>query len=175
MRLFIALELPADVVEALARWRLHDDALRPVAAENVHLTMAFLGERLEEDVAAIEGVLAGVARPVGETAVEAGIWLPRRRPRVLAVRLTGEDVVALQGELVARLEDEIGWEPERRAFLPHVTVARVRSGVRPPRGELPPLPELAPFTPGPLTLFRSRLSPRGARYEPLARASLEGT
>jgi 2'-5' RNA ligase len=61
--------------------------------------------------------------------------------------------------------------PERRRFLPHVSVARVRG--RAPEDPLPDLPEMGSFDATSLTLFRSRLSPKGARYEALARASLE--
>ena len=172
MRLFVALELPADVVAALDGWRPRDDALRPIAPENVHLTLAFLGERPDGDAERVGAVLERAARPVGEASLDGALWLPPRRARVLAVRLAGDGVVALQAEVAQALSDAIDWEPERRRFLPHVTVARVRSGARAPRLELAPLPDLGPFPPGPLTLFRSRLSPKGARYEPLARASL---
>ena len=64
-----------------------------------------------------------------------------------------------------------GWhEPEARPYLPHVTVARVRGeAAHAPHGSaLPEPPELV-FDGAALTLFRSRLHPSGARYEPLAR------
>ena len=63
-----------------------------------------------------------------------------------------------------------GWyAPEKRPFLPHVTVARVGRGARVRRGlELPALPADLAFRASTVTLFRSRLSPAGARYEGLA-------
>jgi 2'-5' RNA ligase len=82
-------------------------------------------------------------------------------------------LTALQFGLVAALEDAIAFRPERRRFLPHVTVARVRSGHRaPPRLELAPPGGPAVFAADALTLFRSRLSPSGARYEALERVAL---
>lgn len=173
LRLFVAAELPGDVVEALVDWRPRADGLRPVAPEALHVTLAFLGSREEDDVAAIAPVLERVARPVGRLSLARAVWLPKRRPRVLAVELEDADgaLAAMQGELAAGLREAIGWTPEKRPFLAHVTVARVRSGAR----RLPDaedVPDRGPFGASALTLFRSLLSPRGARYEPLTRTKL---
>ena len=173
LRLFVAAELPGDVVEALVDWRPRADALRPVAPEALHVTMAFLGAREEDDVAAIAPVLEQVARPAEALSVQRAMWLPKRRPRVLAVELGDADgaLAAMQAELAAGLQEAIGWTPERRPFLAHVTVARVRSGAqRLPEGGDPPA--LGPFGAPALTLFRSLVSARGARYEPLTRSKL---
>jgi 2'-5' RNA ligase len=173
-RLFVAAELPGDAVDALVSWRPGADGLRPVAPEALHVTLAFLGERDVGDVAAIAPMLDAVARPVRALSLGAPLWLPKRRPRVLAVDLGDADgaLAALQADVVARLHDGIGFEPERRAFLAHVTVARVRAGTRDLPAVDPPEP-LGPFAARAVTLFRSRLSPRGARYEALARTTLE--
>ena len=174
MRLFVAAELPEPVAGALARWRPRDDGLRPVAVEALHVTLAFLGERDEEEVEAIGAVVRGAARPVGSLAVDEALWLPPRRPRVLAVRLADGDgaLGALQADVADGLEAATSWRREKRPFLPHVTVARVRHGAR-AGGELPAVPELGAFAATAVTLFHSRLSPKGAHYEPLARAGLE--
>ena len=174
LRLFVAAELPGEVVETLVEWRPRADGLRPVAPEALHVTLAFLGAREEGDVALIAPVLERVARPVDGLSLERALWLPKRRPRVLAVELGDADgaLGALQAELAAGLQEAIGWQPERRPFLAHVTVARVRSGGggHPPAADDPPA--LRPFGAPALTLFRSLLSPRGARYEPLTRIKL---
>ena len=173
MRLFVAAELPDGAVEALLGWRPEDEALRPVPRESLHVTLAFLGERAESDVPVVGGLLDELARPVSGLTLERALWLPPRRPRVLAVEFGGAEALdELQAELAAALAEAIGFVPERRRFLPHVTVARVRHGRRPPDGELPDLPYAGDFAATWLTLFRSRLSPKGARYEALARASL---
>ena len=172
MRLFVAAELPEPVAGALARWRPRVDGLRPVAVEALHVTLAFLGERSEDEASAIGGVVREAARPVGSLALDAALWLPPRRPRVLAVRLAdGEGALgALQAEVAAGLESVTSWRREKRRFLPHVTVARVRGRVD---LDPPELPDAGPFAATAVTLFRSHLSPKGARYEPLARAELE--
>ena len=107
------------------------------------------------------------------------LWLPRGRPRVLAVEVADGDgaLGAMQAGVVAALADAIGFRPEPRPFLPHATVARVRAHGRVGRDhraavEAASPPEAGTFAAPALTLWRSRLSPRGARYEPVARAEL---
>jgi 2'-5' RNA ligase len=94
---------------------------------------------------------------------------------VLAVELRDSPGALTRAQ--ARLSETLaagGWyEPERRPYLPHVTVARVAREVRVPRGALAPLPPLE-FRAPHVTLFRSRLSRAGARYEPLASIELGG-
>jgi 2'-5' RNA ligase len=65
-----------------------------------------------------------------------------------------------------------GWyQPEKRPYLAHVTVARVARGGRAPRAVMPALPPLQ-FRAPRVTLFRSRLLRSGARYEALATVEL---
>ncbi len=176
LRLFVALDLPAEARSALAAWceRAAPEGVRRVPADSLHLTLAFLGSRSADDAAAVAALLPGLARDVGTLETAGALWLPPRRPGVLtvALRAAGDALAALRAELVAALADAIGFEPERRAFRPHVTVGRVRRGVRIPARELdPPAPALA-FSPPALTLYRSHTGGQGARYEPLARCSL---
>jgi 2'-5' RNA ligase len=172
VRLFVAAELPEAAIDALLAWRPEHEELRPVPRESLHVTLAFLGERDEGEVPVVGALVEQLARPVGGLTLERARWLPPRRPRVLAVELGGaEALVELQAAVAAGLAGAIGFVPEKRRFLPHVTVARVRR--RAPSGELPELPYAGEFAATALTLFRSRLSPKGARYETLARASLK--
>jgi 2'-5' RNA ligase len=93
---------------------------------------------------------------------------------VLAVALSGaDDLEALRDRLVASLVRAIGFEVERRPFLAHVTVGRVMRDVRvDARREFPlPVPQLS-LDPVALTLFASRATAEGARYEALVRVEL---
>jgi RNA 2',3'-cyclic 3'-phosphodiesterase len=158
--------------------------VRLLAPKLLHLTICFLGSRPVEEIEAIIEALQEGATPVGGLSIGAPLWLPPRRPRALAVEL--HDPL---GEL-ARLHEEVrdaialatGWEPEKtgnrvrpRRFRPHITLARMSDGVAERAGlhhrELPPTPQLT-FTPRELVLYRSWLSPEGAEYEALARATL---
>jgi 2'-5' RNA ligase len=178
-RLFVALEVPAPVRLGLADWARQavgdDDALRLVAPESMHLTLAFLGHRPPEEVeavgAAVSGAASTAAGPVG-LGMGGALWLAPRRPHVLTVAIDDPAgaAAALHGELWERLE-ALGHERERRAFRPHVTVARVRHGARVRPRELPGPPGAAFESPA-LTLFRSHLGGgRPARYEALVRAA----
>jgi 2'-5' RNA ligase len=172
MRLFVALELPAEVRSALAAWgdAAAPGSMRRTPAANLHVTLAFLGTRSAQDAQDVGALLPTVARPTGTVAVERELWLPPRRPGVLAVSLSGGPALAqLHDDLVTSLERAIGFAPERRALLPHVTVARARRGERVRATALAPPPELE-FAPSGLVLYRSHTGPGGARYEPLARA-----
>ena len=177
-RLFIALELPDGAREALASWRSDLVAsvpgLRTVRPEDLHATLCFLGSRPEaeiEQIAAACGVVAG--EPVLESAFGEVLWLPARRPRVLAVSLVDADgaLGRVQAALSAALVAGGWYAPESRPFLAHVTVARVRrdARVRPAALQTPPP---SPVRCSSVTLYRSRLGAGGARYEPLASISL---
>lgn len=182
VRLFVALEMPDAIRAGLARWARDavggDTALRVIAVESMHLTLGFLGHRPAEDVeplaAAVAGAVADAARGPVSLRVGGALWLAPRRPHVLTVAVDDPDsaAAALHDALWERLEG-LGFERERRAFRPHVTVARVRHGARVRPRELPAPPGSA-FTAPALTLFRSHLGGgrRPARYEALERALL---
>jgi 2'-5' RNA ligase len=181
VRLFVAAELPPGVASGLAAWARHavgdDPALRLVALESMHLTLAFLGERPQEDVGPIsEGLDAAVGDGPwpGEVGVGEVLWLAPRRPHVLTVAL--EDpagaLSSLQERVIAELAGAIGFEPERRRFRPHVTVARVRHRQRPRSLDLARPPADAPFAVEAVTLMRSHLGgSKPARYEALHRVT----
>ena len=179
-RLFVALDLPVTVRETLAAWGREvggERRLRLVPMDALHVTLCFLGWRHEgqaEEIAAL--VLGAVHEPAAapRLAVREAAWLPPRRPRVLAVDLadTGGALGALQGRVADALVAGAGFEPEKRAFRPHVTVARVPRSTRIQTREELPQPPPVEFPGAALTLYRSRLSREGARYEALARRDL---
>lgn len=173
VRLFVALDLPSEVRSALAV--AGDPSVwRPVPAENLHVTLAFLGSRAESDVGVVAGALEGLPA-VGEMVVDGVLLLPPRRPRVMAVRLSDPTGAAarVQALVSARLVSAGVYEPERREWLPHVTVARARGrgGVGREGGPLPSVAALR-FVPAAVTLYRSRLARGGSVYEPLARVAI---
>jgi RNA 2',3'-cyclic 3'-phosphodiesterase len=177
-RLFVALELPQSARSSLAEWRedllSRVSGLRPVRPEDLHVTLCFLGTRPAreiEQIGAACGVVAG--EPPVESAFGEPMWLPRRRPHVLAVSLS--DGTGALSRLQAVLSSALvagGWYvPESRPFLAHVTVARVARDARIRAVELPAVTAAAVRCTR-VTLYRSRLSPSGARYEPLTMVEL---
>jgi 2'-5' RNA ligase len=175
LRLFVAVDIPAAARSSLTAWT--DEAapveVRRVPAENLHVTLAFLGMCGQRDAPAAGAVLATVARPVGALRTAGALWLPPRRPGVLAIGLQHEPALAeLQRDLSVALTDAIGFEPERRAFQAHVTVGRVRRGTK-VRTAQPLQPPALEFPATAVTLYRSCTGPAGSRYEALARAVLD--
>ena len=82
----------------------------------------------------------------------------------------GHRASALAADLHERLAKLGVYEPERRKWLPHVTVLRFRR--RP--GLRPALPQLEPFVTSDAAAFLSRLRPDGARYEVLESVAVGG-
>ncbi len=118
--------------------------------------------------------LVGSPPPGGPLSLGEVLWLPPRRPRVVAVQvLDGDGALGrLQSEL-SRVLQAGGWyEPERRPFNPHITVARLGRD----RDAAPSTltsPSAPSFAASAVTLYRSRTGPGGARYEPLERIALD--
>jgi len=173
VRLFVALELPDDARTALEQWRQGAlrsvSGMRPVAPEALHVTLCFLGFRGATEIGAIADacIEAASERPARLRLGEA-VWLPARRPRVLAVSIEDPDgaLARVQAALSKALQAGGWYAPEPRPFLAHATAARVQKGARPrPRQSEPP-PPIA-FEGSMITLYRSRLGSAGARYEPL--------
>jgi RNA 2',3'-cyclic 3'-phosphodiesterase len=195
-RLFVAIDPPARVREALATWAraaastLSSDAtgdargaLRLLDADSLHLTLCFLGNR---PVGEIDLIAAAIADQQQEQSpllcVGAPLSLPPRRPRLLAVEVhdsTSEEsaLAQLQRSVARSIADAVEWQPERRRFRGHITVARVRSGPRGGRSSsleaarLPPTPQCT-FNPPSVVLYRSWLAPAGAAYEAIASRTL---
>jgi 2'-5' RNA ligase len=182
-RLFVALDLPEDVRESVAGWQRVAlggiPELRVVPREALHVTLCFMGWRMVEEADPIGAAMTAVAAPVPEVELAGALWLPRRRPRVLALEVSdGEGACArLQSAVSEALVRGAWFEPERRPFFPHVTVARVRGGAARGFGARPvsPEPPAPRFEGAALTLYRSRPTASGATYEPLARAPLAAT
>ena len=176
MRLFIALDLPPEVRMALSAWAAQaaPPEVRRVPADNLHITLAFLGARSGAESTAAGALLPALARPLEDLRTAGAMWLPPRRPGVLSVALeSGDALAALHAELVEALVAAIGFAPERRRFRPHVTVGRVARGTRiDMRHALAPSAPVLRFGPRSLTLYRSRTSPEGARYERLTGVDL---
>lgn len=180
MRAFVALDLPEQMRRALTRLQAGLTVGRPVPEENLHLTLAFLGDvsdTLAHDVA--EGLasvrLPGVVLGLSGLEVYGG-----RRPAVLAVKASGPGLEPLHAK-VMRSAREAGVDLARERFRPHVTLARFgrEMGAKDHKrlGEFLSLngtfalPEEAAVS---VTLYRSHLSQDGADYEPLASFQLTG-
>jgi 2'-5' RNA ligase len=183
-KLFVALDLPEAVRSGIEAWgarELTDPALRPVAAESLHITLAFLGWRPEKEIAPLAEIVEESRAPAPSIRLGEPVQRPERgRARLFALPVESPGALALQARLEERLVAARLYEPEKRPFWPHVTVARVK---REERGSKRPAP--VSRAPGPLlqalagtaicrrlTLYRSEIQPQGALYAPLAQVEL---
>jgi len=184
LRLFVAVNIPDDVkagvAEAIEPFRDLIPGARWTRREGWHVTLKFLGAtwpRMVEPVKEAVGAAAGRAAPFVTAVTEIGAFPSARRARVLWAGLSdsGEHFAAMVKELDGLLADD--FQSEDRAFLPHLTVARLQT----PRALdefAPDLPGLAvasrPFPVQTLVLYQSHVSRQGATYEPLLEAPLTG-
>ena len=189
MRLFIGIELDEQIRGAAAaiaeslRNRLGPriDA-RWIPAANLHITLWFIGE-VADDRADV--LLSAIGQPFAEAAFDIhiaglGAFPPSGAPRVIWIGVPSgvERLVRLHGELAARLRAH-GIEPERRGYSAHLTIARVKEVPGGDRdGQLRAALRGSPAVAGQcrvaaVTVFQSRLSPKGATYEPLLRVPLQ--
>jgi 2'-5' RNA ligase len=190
MRLFVALELPQLERQRLAelrgeyRWEgLERAALNWTREENLHITLKFLGEVSDQQVARVADALAVVHVPgLIRLRIEGHSFLPPGGPiRVYVAGVEGEldRLAALQAGIELAVAP-LGFPRERRAFSPHVTLARPR---RERRIAVETRADVAEHQPSPGTefsvdsfvLMQSDLKPGGPIYTPVARFPLGGS
>jgi len=175
IRLFVALRPPPPVRAALldlmegvpgARWQ--DD-------EQLHLTLRFVGEVDERQAEDLAGSLAQVAAAMPTMALAGvGCFGERARPHTLWAALAPREPLAALHRKVDAACVRAGLAPDRRAFLPHVTVARLSRGAGAGIAVDAWLQRHAglssqPFVCPHLVLYRSDLGRGGASYQALLR------
>jgi 2'-5' RNA ligase len=170
LRLFLALRLPDEVVDAVAAWQEQLRGARAVPPEHLHVTLAFLGHRPAGELAAIVGALRDAAARAGVLRLGFERYRETRSVGMLVLRDEGSLATALADDVQARLEALAVYRREGRPWLPHLTVARFRER---PRLRLEP-PPVGTFVPSDAAAYLSRLRPSGAQYELLETVALGG-
>jgi len=173
LRLFVAVDVPPGVLEQLDATIAPERSTIPTArwapVANQHITLKFLGSvdasSLPDISAACESV--ATARRSGEIRVTGmGAFPSPRRARVIWAGI--EDEERILTDIASGLDEAfapLGFAPEKRAFTPHLTLARLKSPAD-ARAFLDRVSFVS--SPIPVTdfhLYRSHLSPKGARYE----------
>jgi 2'-5' RNA ligase len=178
-RLFVALRPPKAIRGRLlgamggvpgARWQ--DDA-------QLHLTLRYIGEvepHAAEDVALVLGSVRHA--PVELRLDGCGVFDDSRgRPNAIWAGVSPREPLAALHRKVDAAIVRAGLEPERRAYLPHITLARMSGSAGPVDRWLAEHAALAsePFAIDAMVLYESRLGHGGASYEPVARYPLTGS
>jgi 2'-5' RNA ligase len=175
MRLFVALRPPEPVRELLLAAMNDDPGIRWQDDDQLHLTLAFLGEvdrRVEQDLA---DALASVSLPPFELQIRGvGHFERKGAPSALWAGLAPSEPLARLQQRVVGACRRSGLEPDRNAFRPHVTLARLNRSSPPAGHWLAAHGTLRsePWEVREFVLYESRLSPGGSIYEPLVSFSL---
>ena len=136
---------------------------RAVPAENLHLTLVFLGNATAAQVERLAAIGAALAWPAVDVPLDRLDWWPRARVVVAAASTPPPALLALRAQLHGQLS-AAGFRVEAHPFRPHVTLARDAPAL--PRTTLAP-PVAWPL--GELALIASEAAPGASRYRPLAR------
>lgn len=181
MRAFIALPLPQTTLQQLIRTTA---GLRPkikkgvrwVSPDNMHLTLRFLGEsdpeRLEELQEKLQSLMDQPAFELKFTTF--GVFPTWKTPSVIWLGFEENNELKHLQHTIETYTRECGFLAEKKAFHPHLTLARVK---RPPALSIAdqikhlfketPAPLIPPFQADHVVLFQSILSPQGAQYKAL--------
>lgn len=175
-RLFVALRPPHSVLTELIDVMGGISGARWQDASQLHITLRYIGEverRIAEDVAAaLDGVRAS---PLTIAVSGTGAFTDARRGGgAVWAGVSPHDAVTALHHKVDRALVRAGLPPERRAFLPHITLARLPRSAAAPDRFLADTSGLstAPFTLDHFFLFESHLSRDGSSYEAVARYPL---
>lgn len=173
MRAFLALPLADPTVDALVRLQSSLPTGNPVPEDNLHLTLAYLGDAPESVLEILHDLLSAAALPAPEiTFCGLGTFAEMERGLTFAAVSPSEALRALQGK-VAQMARAAGTELPRRRFRPHVTLTRASKQPKgPARDRLAAAIgmeiDVPGFTATALNLYQSHLGPTGARHDVLA-------
>jgi 2'-5' RNA ligase len=170
-RLFCALRLAEKTLDRLSDWQADNiDHGRPVPRDHLHITLAFLGHRPVAELEPICRELRGAAAAAGPMRLLPERYRETRSVGMLALSDPEGGAIRLAADLQGRLERLGVYQPERRPWLPHITVVRFRE--RP--GLRPPLPALGEVCPSDAAAYHSVLRSGGAQYVVLESFALGG-
>ncbi len=201
MRLFVAIDIPNEIRERLAKFvegvRNFAPDAKWVGPETFHITLKFVGERSLEDADRIKQLLREIkAAPVTLSFSGYGFFPSPTKARVFWTGIQSDTHLAELASSVDSATATLGIPREKAPFTPHLTLARAHDGS--PRGasgrpghhpgdrprstfahvheklQALPSPEFGTMTATEFFLYESKLSPKGAQYAKLERFVLNG-
>jgi RNA 2',3'-cyclic 3'-phosphodiesterase len=193
MRLFVGLDIPSSIRDAIANYvdnarRLAPDA-KWVKPESYHVTLKFIGE-WKRDVREMLAALERIEAPGFDIAFRGCGFFPNgRAPRVFWVGIHADQTLVQLANSVDDNTAAVGVEREDKKYSPHLTIARSGSGSPRPKshdrltpgmkrlgeriGEMPS-PDFGTMHATEFFLYESKLSPGGAQYTKLKSFPLRG-
>jgi 2'-5' RNA ligase len=175
MRVFIAVDIPDEIRKTLGdlqrEMRPLTSSARWVAPESIHITLKFVGEIPEKRLEDIDSALRGLTwKPFTITVRGVGFFPGTRSPRVFWAGMEAPTMEGLAEQLDTLME-RLGFEKEKRAFRPHLTLARAKD-TRIDSSLVSAAAKyeehaFGSFSVDRVFLFKSTLKPSGAVYEKL--------
>lgn len=188
IRAFIAIDLPDQIHQCLDKVadelqaRLEEVPVRWVPANNIHLTLKFLGDVSTKNLEVLKNLLETEVSTHESFEISVGglgAYPKVRRPRVIWAGIEGPPELFQLQNAIEALSTRLGYTPDRRKFSAHLTLGRVSRNAQP--GEVKQVGNvLKSYSVGFLGvarvnevhLFRSDLKPTGAVYTKLLSAKL---
>jgi 2'-5' RNA ligase len=187
IRAFVAISIPEQILEKIGQTvsqlqQLKLDA-RFTKRSSIHLTLKFLGNVREIQVDDISEALRLAAETATrfEISVQGlGVFPTLRRPRIVWVGIRREPLLADLHRNMDKNLDRLGFEPEKREFRPHLTLARLKSSRNTTElkrflADEGSILSCGSFQVREIDLYQSILHPSGAEYRKLATHSLPGS
>lgn len=179
-RAFIAVPLPEELQQRIYQLQKQLKGavpeLKPAAVHNLHLTLHFLGDRTQEQLADVGRNMVSMGKKkeiFNVTLKNLGFFPHQRKPRVIWLGLEPADkLIELHAELADRLE-RLGLLDERCPYRPHLTIGRFKTTPKDAAQLCPFLSqECGSLCIDSLALYSSRLTPSGAVHTPLQQVKL---
>ena len=188
-RLFVAIDLPPDLIEALLKLQDRLREARPVRwvkPAHMHLTLQFLGAvpltQIDPLTAALEKNISGQKRPFGLVTAGIGVFPSLKRPRVIWAGIAGDvpALNALQAGVVQATE-AMGISSDKRPYKAHLTLGRVDKRAKSQdyhqigqliRQKQGSIGQVGSIQVTQIHLIRSQLKPGGPIYTTLAEIGL---
>jgi len=174
VRLFIAIEIPENVrtrfASLLKEFRSIAPQVKWVRAENLHVTLKFLGETEPAKLGALQNVLSAVrsAEPVSLEFRGLGFFPNEKRPRVFWAGMEASANLKSLAAEVDQATHRLGFQMEERPFTPHLTLARFPLPGVPPKllqeSQEKSAQAFGSLRTGEFHLIESKLKPTGAEY-----------
>ena len=179
MRLFVAIEIIPEIRGRIAEFVEQVKPLlagaRWVRPEGLHVTLKFLGNVADERSNSIEQALRTVQAPSLFLSVRSIGFFPNpRSPRVLWTGIEAGPELTILAQTVDEALAPLGFEREKRAFNPHVTLSRFNNArVKIDVSSIEQKASFGTMTATEFHLYESKLSPQGSRYNKLASFDLK--
>ena len=174
-RLFVAVRPPRSVRDLLLNAMGGISGARWQSEDQIHLTVRFIGEVDRHQAADVLAALGAIHHPPFDVAISGlGLFDRRGQPQVVWAGITPSEPLKTLHKKVDQAIARVGIAPDQRAYIPHITLARLKPSSGRIRGLIEESGGLTspPFPIDSFALYESQLTPEGAVYSVIERYPL---